>query len=156
MADIAPWEIDSTAGTVTADWLEGQLFDTAPGSEVTATFVFVDDGVATDPATRHEQLQAYVDAAQEGATIDVGATATADPYYVESLSGADVDSLLLALTPKGDRRGAVWAVLRSGSDATPAVEEGIHIWELELTVLQRFAGEDRSTIKTQHRHEVTE
>lgn len=156
MAEIAPWTIETAASTITADWLEGQLFNTAPGSEITATFVFVDDGVDADAAGRHEQLQAHVDAAREDVTIAVGMTARGEPYYWEALAGAAVDSLLVRLAPQSGSRGGVWAVLRSGSDATPAIEDGVYIWELELTVLQRDGGEDRSSIENKFAHEVSQ
>ncbi|QLG63077.1 hypothetical protein [Halorarum salinum] len=159
MTAIVPWTIETSVGDVTADWLEGTLFNTAPGDEVTATFAFVSWGEPVSPRDRHGALQPLVDAARDGVTIRTGvrggATDTGLPYYREELTGFDeVDSLLVALLPEGDRRGAVWAILRSGSDATPGTEGDVFVWELELTVLKRYEGEDRAEIEAEYGDEV--
>lgn len=156
MSAVAPWDIETASETITADWLEGQLFNTAPGSEITATFVFVDGGVDADAASRHGDLQPYVDGAKPEVTIAVGTNARGQPYYWEALAGASVGSLLFRLSPQNGGRGDVWAVLRSGSDVTRAAEERVFIWELEFTVLQRDEGETRSTIEGSYKHLVSQ
>jgi hypothetical protein len=156
MTDIAPWRIETPNGDITADFLDGALFDTAPGSMVSPTFAFVSDGVDTAPSDRHAELQTFVDAAQERTTIRVGTTSEGKPYYREELSGyADVDSLLVALVPEQHDRGAVWAVLRGGSDETPSVERDVFVWSLELTVLERYDSADsRTDIENAYSDEV--
>lgn len=163
------WEIQHPDVDSEADGLVGGLFNTAPGSDVSVTLEFRRGG-AGDPRDRHTELQPLVDAAVEDVTIRVGRSARGEPYYREELAAHGVDSLLVALVPYdpdavygqgyggayggGDPRGPVWAVLRDASDATPAAERGVYAWDLELTVLQRYDGEDREQIEAEYRDEV--
>jgi hypothetical protein len=150
----APWTIETETETVTADLLDGQLYETSPGSDITASFAFVSWGDG-DPRNRHGQLQAFVDAAVDGTTIRTGRTSTGRPYYREELSGyGEVGSLLVALVPASGNRGGVWAVLRGGTDQTPSVEEDVFVWQLDVTVLERYDGEDRATIEDAYNDEV--
>ncbi|WP_135827296.1 hypothetical protein [Halorussus halobius] len=155
MGEIAPWTLETDAGDVRADFLDGQLFNTQPGGEIEARFVFVLDGVDETPSERHGQLQSLVDAAVDGTTIRTGRTRRGRPYYREVLSGfPDVDSLLVAMVPD-EGRGGVWAVLRSGADATPSVERDVFVWEFEATVLTRYEeGDSREDIEAAYRDEV--
>jgi hypothetical protein len=153
---IAPWRIETDIGDVTADLLDGRLFNTDMGADISPTFAFVSWGNDTPPIDRHAALQPLVDAAQEGTTIRTGTTSTGQPYYREELSGyADVDSLLVALVPEQHDRGAVWAVLRGGTDETPSVERDVFVWSLEATVLERYDSADsRSRVEDDHSDEV--
>lgn len=91
----------------------------------------------------------------DGVTIRTGTTSEGQPYYREELAGFDdVGSLLVALRPDTGDRGSVWAVLRSGTDPTPGTEADVFVWELELTVLRRYEGEDRSEIEDEFGDEV--
>lgn len=155
MAEIAPWTIDTDVGVVRADFLDGELFDTKPGAEISPEFVFVSGGVDGTPGDRHAELQPLVDAAVDGTTVRTGRTRLARPYYRETLSGfPSVGSLLVALVPD-EGRGGVWAVLRSGTDATPSVERDVFVWEFELTVLERYdEADDRETIISTYQDEV--
>jgi hypothetical protein len=153
---ISPWRIETANGDITADFLDGALFDTSPGASISPTFVFASDGVDSMPQARFEALETYVDAAHERTTIRVGTTSDGRPYYREELSGyADVDSLLVALVPEQHDRGAVWAVLRGGSDETPSVERDVFVWSLDLTVLERYDSlETRGEIEDAYSDEV--
>ena len=147
------WTIDTTIGTVKADFLEGQVFDTQPNIEIEPTFVFKESAEG-DARTRHSALQALVDAAQEQ-TIRVG-EAGGKPYYRERLEAFDdVDSLLIGLTPEGDNRGAVWAVLVDATDETPSIERDVYVWTLECVVLRRQSpGDKRKDVIDEFSEEV--
>ena len=169
---ISPWVIETETVDIVADFIEGQLFDTAPGSEISASFYFVSRAKVDDAQERHEALQPFVDAAVDGITIRARRNARSKPYYREDLVGYDIDSLLVALVPRylspygengyGDLygspirdRGAVWAVLRSGSDNSIAVERDVYAWDLDLTVLKRYdESDDREDIVTEFRDEL--
>ena len=145
------WHIETEVGQVEADGLVGGLFDTTPGADVSATVEFI----GADALDRHQALQPLVDAALEGETIRIGSRA-GRPYYRERLEAFEgVDSLLVRLDPIADARGSVWAVLRGGTDESPAVERSVYVWSLELTVLRRAeAGDERDGVEAEFTNEV--